>query len=87
MQGFQLFVFVVCCRVAFEFQHNVCGRSIYAQGTVDAVLFLSKKVSNYLVTWFLLWCSLVTPFFALVRPRLYIGFSWSKLKVEQFWLV
>jgi hypothetical protein len=48
IQGLQLFVFVVCCRVAFEFQHNVCGRSIYAQGTVDAVLFLSKKVSNYL---------------------------------------
>lgn len=33
------------CRVAFEFQHNVMGRSIYAQGTVDAVLFLAKKVS------------------------------------------
>jgi 4-hydroxy-tetrahydrodipicolinate reductase len=31
-------------RVVFEFQHNVCGRSIYAQGTVDAVLFLAKKV-------------------------------------------
>ncbi|GAQ84419.1 dihydrodipicolinate reductase [Klebsormidium nitens] len=30
--------------VAFEFQHNVMGRSIYAQGTVDAVLFLAKKV-------------------------------------------
>ncbi|CAM6083072.1 unnamed protein product [Calypogeia fissa] len=30
--------------VAFEFQHNVCGRSIYAEGTVDAVLFLAKKV-------------------------------------------
>jgi hypothetical protein len=33
------------CRVNFQFQHNVCGRSIYAQGTVDAVLFLAKKVS------------------------------------------
>lgn len=33
-----------CCRVSFEFQHNVCGRSIYAEGTVDAVLFLAKKV-------------------------------------------
>eukprot|EP00245_Coleochaete_scutata_P012112 TRINITY_DN4653_c0_g1_i1.p1 TRINITY_DN4653_c0_g1~~TRINITY_DN4653_c0_g1_i1.p1 ORF type:complete len:264 (-),score=49.87 TRINITY_DN4653_c0_g1_i1:331-1122(-) len=32
--------------VAFEFQHNVCGRSIYAQGTVDAVLFLAKKVAE-----------------------------------------
>lgn len=31
-------------RVSFEFQHNVCGRSIYAEGTVDAVLFLAKKV-------------------------------------------
>ncbi|GAY63298.1 hypothetical protein CUMW_224460, partial [Citrus unshiu] len=30
--------------VSFQFQHNVCGRSIYAEGTVDAVLFLSKKV-------------------------------------------
>lgn len=32
--------------VAFEFQHNVCGRSIYAEGTVDAVLFLAKKVKS-----------------------------------------
>ncbi|XP_050945499.1 4-hydroxy-tetrahydrodipicolinate reductase 2, chloroplastic-like isoform X1 [Cucumis melo] len=31
--------------VSFEFQHNVCGRSIYAEGTVDAVLFLAKKVT------------------------------------------
>ncbi|XP_070037314.1 4-hydroxy-tetrahydrodipicolinate reductase 1, chloroplastic-like [Nicotiana tomentosiformis] len=30
--------------VSFEFQHNVCGRSIYAEGTVDATLFLAKKV-------------------------------------------
>ncbi|WJX92567.1 4-hydroxy-tetrahydrodipicolinate reductase 2, chloroplastic [Trifolium repens] len=30
--------------VSFEFQHNVCGRSIYAEGTVDAVLFLAKKI-------------------------------------------
>ncbi|CAI0473583.1 unnamed protein product [Linum tenue] len=30
--------------VSFEFQHNVCGRSIYAEGTVDAIIFLSKKV-------------------------------------------
>lgn len=36
-----------CCRVSFEFQHNVCGRSIYAEGTVDAVLFLAKKVLIY----------------------------------------
>ncbi|KAK8554146.1 hypothetical protein V6N12_031119 [Hibiscus sabdariffa] len=32
--------------VSFEFQHNVCGRSIYAEGTVDAVLFLAKKVKS-----------------------------------------
>ncbi|XP_059310627.1 4-hydroxy-tetrahydrodipicolinate reductase 1, chloroplastic-like [Lycium ferocissimum] len=30
--------------VSLEFQHNVCGRSIYAEGTVDAILFLAKKV-------------------------------------------
>ena len=30
--------------VSFEFQHNVCGRSIYAEGTVDAVGFLKRKV-------------------------------------------
>ncbi|CAK9309618.1 unnamed protein product [Citrullus colocynthis] len=32
--------------VSFEFQHNVCGRSIYAEGTVDAVLFLAKKIQS-----------------------------------------
>ncbi|KQJ94631.1 probable 4-hydroxy-tetrahydrodipicolinate reductase 1, chloroplastic [Brachypodium distachyon] len=32
--------------VAFEFQHNVCGRSIYAEGTVDAAMFLHKKVQS-----------------------------------------
>lgn len=32
--------------VSFEFQHNVCGRSIYAEGTIDAVLFLSKKLQT-----------------------------------------
>eukprot|EP00252_Welwitschia_mirabilis_P017559 TRINITY_DN38897_c0_g1_i1.p1 TRINITY_DN38897_c0_g1~~TRINITY_DN38897_c0_g1_i1.p1 ORF type:complete len:335 (+),score=59.06 TRINITY_DN38897_c0_g1_i1:128-1132(+) len=32
--------------VVFQFQHNVCGRSIYAQGTVDAVIFLANKVQN-----------------------------------------
>lgn len=32
--------------VHFEFQHNVCGRSIYAEGTVDAVLFLAKKIQE-----------------------------------------
>lgn len=30
--------------VAFEFKHNVCGRNIYAEGTVDAVLFLAKNI-------------------------------------------
>ncbi|KAL3752865.1 hypothetical protein ACJRO7_000289 [Eucalyptus globulus] len=32
--------------VPFEFQHNVCGRSIYAEGTVGAVLFLVKKIQQ-----------------------------------------
>ncbi|KAI4356015.1 hypothetical protein L6164_000069 [Bauhinia variegata] len=32
--------------VTFEFQHNVCGRSIYAEGTVDAVIFLAKKIES-----------------------------------------
>ncbi|CAL0318080.1 unnamed protein product [Lupinus luteus] len=32
--------------VSFEFQHNVCGRSIYAEGTVDAALFLAKKIDS-----------------------------------------
>jgi len=30
--------------VFFSFTHNVCGRTIYAEGTVDAALFLAKKV-------------------------------------------
>lgn len=30
--------------VSFEFQHNVCGRSIYAEGTIDATIFLAKKI-------------------------------------------
>ena len=32
--------------VGFEFQHNVCGRSIYAEGTVDAALFLAQKTRS-----------------------------------------
>ncbi|KAL5728187.1 4-hydroxy-tetrahydrodipicolinate reductase [Ranunculus cassubicifolius] len=32
--------------VSFEFQHNVCGRSIYAEGTIDAAIFLAKKVRS-----------------------------------------
>ena len=27
-------------------QHNVCGRSIYAQGTVDAVLFIAQQAKQ-----------------------------------------
>jgi len=30
--------------VMFEFQHNVVGRTTYAEGTVDACLFLSRQV-------------------------------------------
>lgn len=32
--------------VSFEFQHNVCGRSIYAEGAIDAALFLAKKIQG-----------------------------------------
>ncbi|KAJ3679871.1 hypothetical protein LUZ60_016149 [Juncus effusus] len=32
--------------VSFEFQHNVCGRSIYAEGTIDAAIFLNKMVKT-----------------------------------------
>lgn len=32
--------------VSFEFQHNVCGRSVYAEGTVDACLFLQRQVAG-----------------------------------------
>ena len=32
--------------VNFEFQHNVCGRTIYAEGTVDAALFLASRVKS-----------------------------------------
>lgn len=31
--------------VSFEFKHNVCGRSIYAEGSVDAAIFLAGKVA------------------------------------------
>lgn len=27
----------------FQFRHNVVGRRVYAEGTVDAVLFLAKQ--------------------------------------------
>lgn len=29
--------------VEFQFRHNVVGRRVYAEGTVDAVLFLAKQ--------------------------------------------
>ena len=32
--------------VHFEFQHNVCGRKIYAEGTVDAVKFLAGQLEK-----------------------------------------
>ena len=32
--------------VRFEFSHNVSGRDIYAQGTLDALLYLSKKLTE-----------------------------------------
>ena len=31
--------------VAFQFQHNVCGRQIYAEGTVDAAIFLAQQIA------------------------------------------
>lgn len=30
--------------VKFEFTHNISGRDIYAQGTMDAIVYLDKKV-------------------------------------------
>ncbi|HSQ42928.1 MAG TPA: dihydrodipicolinate reductase [Fibrobacteraceae bacterium] len=33
--------------VHFEFRHNVCGRKVYAQGTVDAVLFLGRMQEKH----------------------------------------
>ena len=32
--------------VEFVFTHNVNGRDIYAQGTIDAILFLDKKIKE-----------------------------------------
>ncbi|MAF33983.1 MAG: dihydrodipicolinate reductase [Desulfobacterales bacterium] len=32
--------------VSFKFTHNVNGREIYAKGTLDAVMFLDKKVNE-----------------------------------------
>jgi len=32
--------------VHFEFRHNVCGRKIYAEGSVDAVNFLAEQIKK-----------------------------------------
>ena len=32
--------------VRFEFTHNVNGRDVYAQGTLDALIYLNKKVAE-----------------------------------------
>lgn len=32
--------------VMFEFVHNICGRTIYAEGTRDAILFLHQCIVN-----------------------------------------
>ncbi len=32
--------------VSFQFQHNVCGRSTYAEGVADAVKFLAAKIAE-----------------------------------------
>lgn len=30
--------------MTLEFQHNVCGREVYAEGSVDAALFLAAQI-------------------------------------------
>lgn len=32
--------------VTLEFKHNVCGRKVYAEGTVDAAIFLHKQIQS-----------------------------------------
>jgi 4-hydroxy-tetrahydrodipicolinate reductase len=32
--------------VEFELKHNVAGRSVYAEGTADAIKFLARKVKS-----------------------------------------
>ncbi|GAB4814029.1 hypothetical protein N2152v2_001075 [Parachlorella kessleri] len=32
--------------VTLEFKHNVCGREVYAEGTVDAAIFLARKIEE-----------------------------------------
>ena len=36
----------LCAAVVLEFKHNVCGREVYAEGTVDACLFLHQKIKE-----------------------------------------
>ena len=35
-------VHILHISVTFELQHNVCGRRVYAEGTVDAIIFLAQ---------------------------------------------
>ena len=32
--------------VEFQFRHNVVGRRVYAEGTVDALVFLAKQAGS-----------------------------------------
>ena len=32
--------------VSFEFTHNVNGRDVYARGTIDALIYLAKKIKE-----------------------------------------
>ncbi|RPI59114.1 MAG: dihydrodipicolinate reductase, partial [Planctomycetaceae bacterium] len=32
--------------VRFEFTHNINGRDIYVEGTLDAILFLSRRIAQ-----------------------------------------
>jgi len=32
--------------VQFQLQHNVAGRTVYAEGTADAVKFLARKLQT-----------------------------------------
>lgn len=33
-------------QVEFQVRHNVCGRSTYAEGTVDACIFLAARAAD-----------------------------------------
>ena len=67
-------------RVSFEFQHNVCGRSIYAEGTVDAAVFLFKKVWS---TFFFLFLILHPPSESSVCYIILITLMQVRSKAEQ----